>query len=207
MMLKKLLAFSGLLATFAMPASAAILKFEFSGTSNGHFGPVEELSGHFLFDTSTPLSNLTLGSDGSVAFQLSGGMSDFHARLGNIWSADVDGPAGGGVNAYLDATDEVNFSAGPLDFFDLFPQGPGVNPNKEQWLSSADPLADFFLGNGAVMNGCCFGIGYPISEDYPRGFIYGSASVTVSAIPIPAAGWLFMSALMGLTGKKRLFRS
>ncbi len=38
------------------------------------------------------------------------------------------------------------------------------------------------------------------------GVLRGSFLVAPSAVPIPAAGWLFMSALIGLLGKKRLSR-
>ena len=36
--------------------------------------------------------------------------------------------------------------------------------------------------------------------------IFGSYLVAPSAVPVPAAGWLFMTALVGLVGKKRLSR-
>ena len=43
------------------------------------------------------------------------------------------------------------------------------------------------------------------NSDYTNQGI-GSFLVAPSAVPIPAAGWLFMSALIGLLGKKRLSR-
>jgi hypothetical protein len=36
--------------------------------------------------------------------------------------------------------------------------------------------------------------------------LWAVATPTVAAVPLPAAGWLFMSALIGLMGKKRLSR-
>ena len=38
------------------------------------------------------------------------------------------------------------------------------------------------------------------------GLKYATATLVNAAVPIPAAGWLFMSALIGLVGKKRLSR-
>lgn len=35
---------------------------------------------------------------------------------------------------------------------------------------------------------------------------YASFLVAPAAVPVPAAGWLFMTALLGLVGKKRLAR-
>lgn len=47
---------------------------------------------------------------------------------------------------------------------------------------------------------------YTNRHDNSSGRYHGSFLVTPTSVPLPAAGWLFMSALVGLVGKKRLFR-
>ena len=47
----------------------------------------------------------------------------------------------------------------------------------------------------------------PYLRDQERAVVaLGSYLVAPSAVPVPAAGWLFMTALVGLVGKKRLAR-
>ena len=46
---------------------------------------------------------------------------------------------------------------------------------------------------------------YSTRDDTDASPTIGSFLVT-TAVPVPAAGWLFMSALIGLVGKKRLTR-
>jgi hypothetical protein len=44
-----------------------------------------------------------------------------------------------------------------------------------------------------------------VDYDYNDGHVTGSFLVRTSEVPIPAAGWLFLSALLGLAGKRRMF--
>ena len=79
--------------------------------------------------------------------------------------------------------------------------------------SNVQQVARWELCTGFRRNGDCAGAGVGGTEiAYDMGSITSSNdSVTLTAreispVPIPAAGWLFMSALVGLAGKKRLIR-
>jgi hypothetical protein len=58
---------------------------------------------------------------------------------------------------------------------------------------------------GGAMAWSAGGVGALTTTYAIESWAYGQPS-PVTAVPVPAAGWLFMSALIGLMGKKRLAR-
>jgi hypothetical protein len=80
------------------------------------------------------------------------------------------------------------------------------SPNPWAWNKSGPTFAHSEMPGsvlGSYYLACCGGAN---NVGHGLGSVKTYAVVSVAAVPLPAAGWLFMSALIGLVGKKRLSR-
>jgi hypothetical protein len=124
---------------------------------------------------------ITLGGSDYEVIELYGSFEDHEAQLLATpwWASEVDASAAAQLSA----------DAG-------FPNGPGFTYERIPGPSGMHPV--FFTTYLGTVQGASW-----TSPTWVRSW---AAVAPVTAVPVPAAGWLFMSALIGLMGKKRLSR-
>lgn len=205
------------IAIVSTSAHAANLMFEFSGETDASFGPVVRLSGSFLFDTnaSTVIYPGTLNGISYIGqFDVTGGVSDFHAQLDEIWS--LDSPVTSDIGAYLDCP-PCDPSNPDMWLWDVFMSVDGNvdgsmigidfkygKQNRQgtittqEWMESLDPVAEFFLYDTTISFSAFIDV--PNDPNYPQGWAGADVNVVVTAVPIPPAFYLFGSSLIGLVG-------
>lgn len=218
-MVKPFLAALGLAATLS--TNAAIIEFEFYGESGPKFGPVTTLTGSFLLDTSlATLDELASYPNGNLSrVKTSGGVYGFNLDLPGVVSGspEVSSEMGGDLPA-PDSTNPssveafLNFStaANSISFFGF--NGTAGVSTLSGWNNSDDPIADFWLGSSLGSGFWCL----PTHNTYyPRGEVCGTAQFSISeainnsyshspsAVPVPAAAWLFGTAMLGLAAVGR----
>lgn len=194
------------LLTISSTASAALLEFEFNGTSDPGFGPQTTLSGSFLFDTSlATLEELeTYPGDNLSRMKTTGGVSGFNLNLVGVVSGSPDVSASMGADLPSPVSNSMEgfmtfaTAANSISFSNI--TGTAGISTLTGWNNSADPIADFWLD---ASFGASFWCMPTHNSNYPSGNICGSAHFEVTPIPVPAAAWLFGSALVGLAGIKR----
>ncbi len=202
-MLKTSLALLGLLVSLS--ANATILKFTFNGTTEGFFGPVKQLSGSFLLDTSAITSLVMQPTDdgfGNIipGFTFTGSVYNASLQLGDAWSlngaATYNFESQGPVQELFTNNDGI----GGLHLHDM--HGSGRRITLEEWNNSSDPIADYFMYFGNHFDLPFFIDGLDNSV-YLSGSAGGNGELFISQVPVPAATWSFGSALIGLIGIKR----
>ena len=201
-MLKKPLALAAFLLVPVFSANAEILKFEFSGESASYFGPEVTLSGSFLLDTSAGTIDYLEWNPNLIGFRLSGGTSNLHAQLGDLWEINHEGAIDGSFRAEIDGTNEIHAHIGDMIGFDDGQPAGDLDITMEEWNGYDDPLAWYFLEH-APIRGVYWRAETNDLAEYPMGHTQGILTMNVSQVPIPAAGWLFGSTLIGLAGLKR----
>jgi hypothetical protein len=134
----------------------------------------------------------TLATDGSMTFDATGRLgraASFASSIGSkAWNLD-DAPAGDGTNAYdiwTTGTMTAN-AAGESAAFDM--TGVAITGN------DADGYSGQLIAAGNIGTGWAFFVDTQYSERYDIEI--------VSAVPVPAAVWLFGSGLLGLVGVAR----
>ena len=147
------------------------------------------------------------GGDGASSTALP---SEF--RLGNpLWAQAIetctlnsgDGFGSGGLGANL-----FNIELGGSEQFDIV-SGHGYGVHAYSLVpggTGARSISWDYADTSAYANGA---YGRPNSDVAPNQFDLGLAisAVPVSQVPLPAAAWLFISAIAGLAGAKRMSRS
>ena len=150
-----------------------------------------------FFGTSTTAGSLPDSGAGSLAVtfaQVAATTGDFSGLVPTGSAATFADPIG------WDATGAINDPA----------------PGGQLWAVSTAPLASFLLGSGTasetdnglleiVATGTLTLLGF---NDTPGSFVFNETGLTFSAqavseVPLPAAAWLFGSALMGLVAVRR----
>jgi len=156
---------ASVLSLASVSADAAILKFYISGVSVGD-GPLLYLHGSFLFDTSTPLSELVSsppidGISYIQRFQVMGGVSDFYAQIegvsGVVWSLDSPVASAIGADVFITVAGSETFMSfqdamgGEIRiYFSDGKPGPDWVITTQEWMESPDPVAKFFLDSNSL---------------------------------------------------------
>lgn len=184
-MLKQLLALIGL--TLSLGANAATLSFDFTGTVSvdelGYLFPAkavgDSFSGSFTVDTGAALisgDGVIYGNYDSSNFNVTLDGTEYAVDRFSVWKT--------GVEFSWYAPD----AEGYLSLRSLNDIYTDASVPTDYQISSFDSLAS--------INAASFSEGFRFED----GEI---TSISPSAVPIPAAAWLFGSALMGLMGVAR----
>jgi len=200
-------------------SQSALLTFEFSGYSEEwkrfwfepdiYLGPSALMTGTITIDTKLASQSYTTtygdGFYGNIS--ISGGVVDFNLQFaGQQYSSS--NATGNLVSDFV--AFEHPFMEGYLYYdtpvislnLDTIWGDAGIH-TVEQWETSDDPIRDLWLSESSHV--LSWWLDFPENEMYPEGHAYGSGSIRVSAVPVPAAAWLFGSALVGLAsiGRRR----
>jgi hypothetical protein len=89
-------------------------------------------------------------------------------------------------SSFIDTEFNASFSQGIISDLYLGPETGGIAAHSTALISSSGTM----IPNGGI-------------RDDSGSFFIGSFLVTASPVPVPGAGWLFGSALIGLVGLKR----
>ena len=210
-MFKKNLILAGLLFT-SLPVNAALFQFSFSGLSDTYFGPEVPVTASFVLDTGIiSYTNLDtcIGCDplGPVTdlrgFSFESAASEFYAEAGNIWS--MGGPVSiVWTSRFLTDDPYIKLSdtlGGVISFQTEIGPGLLAYPTVNEWERSPDPFAEYYL---SVVDVISFNVSIgPIDNpDFRRGWLGGSVVVEISQVPLPATGYLLMTALIGVIARK-----
>ena len=217
-MLKQALALAAL--TFSLNASAAVVKWEFvdvvfddGGTAYGSFKYNTETYALTEIDIHTTAGDKL----GARHFIATAGAWGSRPEIGflaftDTLSTDYEGAGFFGINANLDPVQLPELPIiPPIDPVIPDPLPPEETPLPEEPivvpLSSEPQAVDLTLlitgGESFCINTNCSSAANDITDpELSRDIISGSL-VAVSSVPVPAAAWLFGSAIIGLVGIKR----
>ena len=199
-----------LLFACAVNAQAAIVTWNFSGASGGVAYPADTMNpldgiidygtaftGSITFDDSGVPDRLT--SDGTIYAQIYNNILDFNVDFAPGYNIHSDGGSfnlsGNMAITYgTDAGTRVDEMLMSTSTF-INDNRPTVTTNLEGFFVMPDRIRDPYLS-------LWFSDG---QENFKANMSMRLDSVSVSAVPVPAAAWLFGSGLIGLIGisKKR----
>jgi hypothetical protein len=210
-MIKKLIAISSLaLASVAMPSQAALLAtWDVSATMSGQ----TEASG-FTVDISGGGGGGTATLDSNGTFSLFGlNNIGLNLDVGFLGGADLDLSASGNVmGTYNSGTQQLSGNIATLSVSEnsgCDPYGfgggavcgaiPGVIDFSAPFVLDAsgglaDPITFDLVNNFSILLGNLGGV---------ASLTMNLSNVVISPVPVPAAAWLFGSALLGLGAMKR----
>lgn len=141
---------------------------------------------------STSLSGAPVGSDGTT--------NDQQRLIMNDWLADVQAASGGASSFGVAGTDPSSADAARNGGF-LNNSLIAVGGSSAIYYSQANPADGATLADSNVVNQV--GTAGTIAQSAASLNESGTIQVNVAAVPVPAAAWLFGSALAGLTVIRR----
>ncbi|HEY9202625.1 MAG TPA: hypothetical protein VIQ81_13615 [Gammaproteobacteria bacterium] len=198
------------------PANAALVQFDFTGVvrvTSGHYTSGESFSGHYIIDTTvsgTESIRVYSSGDRITSTNYNNPVTEFEMIFADkTISYTPDGLFGsssirvfndqrfnsyGGGSYYLDRLitniSDVNGSVGRVDLvqFDWGETSsngwPGLLTSSEMPVVATDYSVDYYQGS--------------ISADGNQNIHFQLTSLEVTAVPLPAPIWLFLSGLLSL---------
>lgn len=193
-----------LVGLLPLSASAAIVAVQFAGEIYQSYdenfdditGTYTTMEGVFFVDTATPVSGGIGNFPGAVS-----GMEAYRDGAPLLWQSDFTCGASCANDVFVSATEEANvyvqdFFVGNLNLNLQPASGVDFNNDIDIFLLAAqgnvEDYFDIFGSEGSVQ---------VLGEDYFQ--LYYLSMTVVSEVPLPAAVWLFISALGGLVVAKR----
>lgn len=184
------------LSTLTTVSQAAIISF--SGTlesASGAFGslfPVGPfLDGSLNYDTHLNAGSVTIGG---VCF--TSDVSGLPPTGPSCASSPTSSPAP------ILATGQTSYDGSPAPFGATFEQGTTLD-GASGVLEILGFSPAFNVGIFITLDFAADGTGTMFMSEMDLGTVSGDFTWTTSAVPVPAAAWLFGSALVGLVGLKR----
>lgn len=185
------------LGSVSLNAAAAVISF---GTGAAGFGGEVISSGGQVTGSDINIGQLTLaGTTADGTYTVDSGVMSFDTGTGTISIEGSIADLGLSNQTLLTGTTgdySYNFnSASSLNFFNT---------------SGSSELSTNLLGAVGLDLSTDFEyLGFTIDSDQFGGVVNAGVvtTSTPSAVPLPAAAWLFISAIAGLTGAKRMSRS
>lgn len=213
-----------IIAMLVNTASAAIVRVDVEGVLNqlvlGTFSS-NAFSASFTYETDISFaSSMTMDAPNDVGYIFSGMPYSGSAVVGNPLSPTYDVnyqgiEVGIGNNISVAMDDFPGVPAGIYDSFGLLATSPGAVLDGDGALSTGIQVGllfftatGFFSGVDSIPSDPPFGAGdigeffvFDFTNDNPNRVGVGDiTSLTVTAVPLPAAFWLFASCLIGLFG-------
>ncbi|QPK62323.1 flocculation-associated PEP-CTERM protein PepA [Methylomonas sp. LL1] len=210
--------------TYDFGAGVTLIQLTSGSTFNGYYQTL--VSGHFLNNIGINVPGLDISGTGA-GFEVTAtaSFSGTYSNVGNLSNINY---TSGEVNVYFDPTSNYSFTSdtgfddgdailsgtitGGSAFIDLT-SGLGVSQLELQ-LSGTDVFSPNTINGGSALFSINLsnpdlltGITSVLGQDVAGGgFSLLSAadgSIQLTAVPIPAAAWLFLSGLMGFVGLTR----